>query len=108
MQYCVSTTNLLLQPELLLEVLKLGEEIDDLAGDAADDFDLGKILLDARRGLVLHIVQVHDFVLDVEVQLPAQEAAQVLVDEVVEGVAGGVAVQVRLKPACSRPSRRRP
>ena len=40
MQYCVSTTNRLLQPQLLLEVLELREEIDDLAGDVADDLDL--------------------------------------------------------------------
>ena len=57
-----------------------------------------KILLDARRGLVLDVVQVHDFVLDVEIQLPAQEMPQILVDEIVEGVAGGVAAQVRLQP----------
>ena len=62
-----------------------------------DHLDLGEVLLDARRGLVLDVVQVHDFVLDVEVELPAQEAAQVLVDEVVEGVASGVAVEMRLQ-----------
>jgi hypothetical protein len=39
---------------------------------------------------------VQDLVLDVEVQLTAQEAAQVLVDEVIEGVAGGVIVEVLL------------
>ena len=38
----------------------------------------------------LDVVQVHDFVLDVEVEFPTQEAAQVLVNEVVERVAGGV------------------
>ena len=57
-----------------------------------------RVLLDARRGLALHVVQVHHFVLDVEVQLPAQKAAEVLVDEVVEGVARGVALEVRLQP----------
>jgi hypothetical protein len=72
----------------------LREEVDDLAGDPADDLDLGEVLLDAGGGLVLDVVEVHDLVLDVEVQLPAQEAAEVLVDEVVEGVAGGVALEV--------------
>ena len=89
---------LFLQPQLLLEVLKLGKKVDDLARNHADDLDLGEVLLDARRGFVLHVVQVHDFVLDVEVQLPAEEGPEVLVDEIVEGVARGVALKVRLQP----------
>jgi len=72
----------------------LRKELDDLAGDAADDLDLGEVLLHPRRALALHIVEVHHLVLDVEVELPPQEAAQVLVDEVVEGVARGVAVEM--------------
>jgi hypothetical protein len=45
----------------------------------------------------------HDFVLDVEVQLPAQELAKVFVNEVVEGVASGVTTQVRLQPGVVGP-----
>ena len=99
---------LLLQPQLLLEVLELGEEVDDLACDLADDLDLGQILLDARRGLVLHVVQVHDFVLDVEVHLPAEKGPEVLVDEVVEGVARSVALEVRLQSRVVGPLAARP
>jgi hypothetical protein len=36
----------------------------------------------------------HHLVLDIEVQFAAQEAAKVLVDEIVEGVARGVALQM--------------
>ncbi len=42
----------------------------------------------------MHIVQVHDFVLDVEVQLALQETTQVFVDEVIGEVLGGVVAQV--------------
>ena len=66
---------LLLQPQLLLEIFELRKEVDDFARDPADDLDLGQILLDTRRGLVLDVVEVYDFVLDVEVQLTAEEGA---------------------------------
>ena len=89
---------LLLQPQFLLEILELSEEGDDLACDLADDLDLGEILLDARHRLVLHVVQVHDFVLDVEIEFPAQERPEILVDEVIEGIARGVAPEVCLQP----------
>jgi hypothetical protein len=85
---------LLLEPEFLLEILDLRQEVDDLVRDAADDLDLGKVLLHPRCGLVLYIIQVHDFILDVEVQFPPQELAQVLVDEVVKRVALGVVGEV--------------
>jgi len=45
---------------------------------------------------------VHDLVLDVEVEFATQEAAQVLVNEVVESVAGCVAAQVRLQTGVIR------
>ena len=89
---------LLLQPQFLLEVLELPEEVDDLAGDLADDLDLREVLLDTRRGLIFHIVKMYDFVLDEEVQLATEEGLEILVDEVVEGVASSVAPEVRLQP----------
>ena len=70
-----------------------------LLGDPADNLKLREILLDARRGFVLHVVQMHDFVLDVEVELPPEEGTEVLMDEVVKGVARGVALEVRLQSA---------
>ena len=66
-------------------------------GDAADHLDLAEVLLDFRGRLVFDVVQVHDFVLDVEVEFPPQKAAQVLVDEVVESVPGGVLREMLLK-----------
>lgn len=47
-----------------------------------------------RSGVRLHIVQVHDLVLDVEGEVPPQEAAQILVDEVIGGIFLGVGRQV--------------
>ena len=43
---------LLLQPQLLLEIFKLREEIDDLRPDAAYHLDLGEILLHTESGRV--------------------------------------------------------
>ena len=80
-----------------MKVLDLSQEFDNLVGDVADDLDLGKVLLHARCGLFLHIVQPHDLVLDIEVELPPEEAAQVFVDEVVEGVPSRVVKQVLVK-----------
>jgi len=66
---------LLFEPELLLEVLQLSDEGDYLAGDATDNLDLGEVLLNASGAIAIYIVQVHDLVLDVEVQLATQERA---------------------------------
>ena len=41
------------------------------------------------RGVV-EVIEVDDFVFDEEVQLPAEEAAEVLVDEIIKGIPGGV------------------
>jgi hypothetical protein len=82
------------QPELLLEILELGEELNNLSGDSADDANLRQVLLDARRLLVLDVVEVHDLILDVEIELATEECAQVLVDEVIERVAGGIPLEM--------------
>ena len=63
-------------------------------GDAAQHPDLAQVGFSDLEGGIVDVVEEQDFVLDVEVQLAAQEAAQVLVDEVVEGITGGVVVQV--------------
>jgi len=89
---------LLLPPQFLLEVFDLGEEVNDLQGDLADDLDLPEVLLHKGGRPVHEVVHLQDLVLEVEVQLPPEEAAQVLVDEVVEGVACRVAPEVRLQP----------
>src|SRR5205807_10556889 len=73
---------LLLKPELLLEVLKLGEEINDLASDTPDDFDLGKVLLNAHGCVLHHVVKMHHFILDIEINFSAQKITKVLVDKV--------------------------
>ena len=44
----------------------------------------------------------HDFVLDVKVQLAPEETAQILVDEVVRRVLGGVVAQVLFKQGALR------
>ena len=94
---------LLLEPEGFLEIFELGQEGDNLAGDPADDLDLGEVLFDAGRGFALDIVELHDLVLDIKIQFPAQKSAQVFVDEVVKRVAGDVAVQVGTQAAVVGP-----
>ena len=81
----------LLQPKPLLKVFKLRKEIDDLLRDHADDFNLGEILFHTWCGFVFYIVQMHDLVLDEEVKFPTQKPRQVLVNEIVKGVASGIA-----------------
>jgi len=97
----------LLEPEPLLEVLQLGEEVDQLAGDLPQDFDLCEVLLGLRHIGGLDVVQSHHLVLDVEVQFASQKAAQVLVDEVVHRVAGGVLTDVLCQQRSIRPFLRR-
>ena len=48
----------------------------------------------ARRVLGLDVVEVHDLVLDVEIEFAPEKAAEVLVDEIIEAVAGGVIAQM--------------
>ena len=46
------------------------------------------------HGLMFNIIQVHDFIFNVKIQLPAQEAAEVLVDEIIKLIPGGKFGQV--------------
>ena len=62
---------LLLEPELFLEILKLGQKVDQLARDLAQHLDFGQIAFDRRGFCVFNVIEAHDLVLDVEVQLPA-------------------------------------
>src|SRR5581483_9694647 len=84
------------------EVLDLRQEVDELVGDAADGLDLREVLLHAGGRFALDVVDVHHLVLDVEVELAPQEAAQVLVDEVVEGVPRSVVREVLLQERAVR------
>src|SRR5690606_38146399 len=73
------------------------QKIDDVVADALDEAHE----LKPTRGQLFtgrfQLVQVQNFVLQVEVQFPRQEALQVLVDEEVAGVAGGVLTQMMLQ-----------
>ena len=62
--------------------------------DGAKHFELGKIGLDRRGFGALDVIEAHDFVLDVEVQLPSEKCPQVFVDEVIHRVPSGVLVYV--------------
>ena len=85
----------LLQPQLFLKVFQLGQKVDQFHRNRPQALDHAKRLFNIGKGAgVLHIVQVHDFVLDVEVQLTPQKAAQVLVNEVIGGILCGVVTQV--------------
>ena len=53
-------------------------------------FDLAEVLLDSGHRVVFDVVEVHHLILDVKVEFSSQEASQVLMDEVVERVPGGV------------------
>ena len=85
---------LLLEPELLLEILQLLKEGDYLVGDTPYRFGLAEIVLDARGRLRFDVVQMHDLILDIEIKLAAQEAAEVFVCEIVECVAAGLIGQM--------------
>ena len=85
----------LFQPQFFLEVFQLGEEVDDVVRDAAQGLDEAQVAF--QRGEVggaLHIVEVHHFVFDVEIQLAPQETAEVFVNEVIGAVFGGVGGKV--------------
>jgi len=60
----------------------------------ADDFDLAEILLNPGGILIFYVIQVHDLILDEEIQFPAQEFTQIFVNEIVLAVAAGVIFQV--------------
>ena len=85
---------LLLEPEALLEVLELGEKVDDLAADVTGGPYAGEGPVEAGGVAALDVVEIQDVGVQVEVELAAEEAAEVLVDEVVEAVPGGVALEV--------------
>ena len=86
-----------LEPEPLLEVFELGEEVDDLVRHVADRAHAGEGAAEPGRVSGGQIVQVQHFALEVEVQLSTEEAGQVLVDEVVEAVLRRVALEVLLE-----------
>lgn len=50
--------------------------------------------LHASFAAITQIVQMHDFTLYIEIQLPRQEAQQVLVNEIAKSVLGNVPVQM--------------
>ena len=85
---------LLLEPEALLEVFQLGQEHDDPVADLPHGAQLRQRPFQTRRAAPVEVVRPQDFGIQVEVQLLPQETAQVVVDEVVETVLGGVAVEV--------------
>ena len=78
---------LLLQPELLLKLLKLSKEINDFVRDTPKGFHFSQILLNTRRAVGFNIVKEQHFVLDVKIKLITQELAQIFMDEVIERIA---------------------
>ena len=87
----------LLQPQFFLEILDLGEKINNDLTDALDGFHLGKVGLHAGFAAGVQILQMHDLTLDEEIQLARQKAVQILVDEIVEGVLRHIALQMLLQ-----------
>ena len=85
---------LLLEPEPLLELFELGEKGDDLVRHVPEGPYAGKRAAQSGRVAKGQIVEIEHFALEVEIELAVQEARQVLVDEVVEGVFRGVAFYV--------------
>ncbi len=83
-----------LQPQLLLKVLELCQKINQFPGNFPQNLQPGKIGLHHRGIGIADIIQPHDLVFDVKVQLPAQKAAQILVDEIIHGVPGCVLVDI--------------
>ena len=70
----------------------MGKESNQVQCNSAQSLNQAQVLFDVGKLLcILHVIKVHDFVFDVEVQLTSQKAAQILVDEVVGCVLGGVA-----------------
>jgi len=51
----------------LLKVFDLGQEGDDLAGDAPDDLKAGQVILNLAFTGLIDIVQAHDLVLQIEI-----------------------------------------
>ncbi len=90
---------LALLPEQLLEILNLGQEVDDLSADGLNQAHLLEPALRHVQAGIGDVVQVQHLVLQVEVQLAVEEPGQVLVNEEVGIVAGGVAPQVVLQVA---------
>src|SRR6185437_11753664 len=80
----------LLEPEVLLEVLKLSDKVNELVCNIAENTNTRQILLNFGRGSQVDIIKMHHFVLDEEIELPSKEAANILVDKIVESIARGI------------------
>src|SRR5687767_9810543 len=76
-QYPALMTSLLLE-EPFLEVFDLGEESDDIAPDPLHGTHHREPAVGALRPPRLQVIYVQNLVLEVEVQLPLQEALEVL------------------------------
>src|SRR5882762_6392781 len=61
-----------------------------------------QVLLDARRRFGLDIIEMHDFIFDEEIQLTPQESAEVLVDEVIEGISCSVVREMPIEQGAVR------
>ena len=85
---------LLLEPEPLLELLELRQEVDDLAADVADGPHARQGAVEPGGVALLQVVQVQHLGVQVQVERAAQEAAEVLVDEIVEAVLRRVTLHV--------------
>src|SRR5690606_7074364 len=93
----------LFQPEFFLEIFQLREKVDQVKRDGAQGLNLAQVLLDGSESFsVLHVIQMHDFVLDVKIQLVAQKTAEIFVNEIIGGVARGVLRQVFFKQGALR------
>ena len=85
-----------------MKVLQLRQKGDDLVRHLADGPRSRQRSVQPGRVPYRQIVQVQHFVFQVEVKLSAQETAQILVNEVVEGVLGSVDSQVLVQIRCVR------
>ena len=80
----------LLQPELFLEVFKLGQEVNELVPHMAGGAHAHQPTAEPVGVPQGQVLQVQHVGFEVQVQLPPQKAAQILVDEVIKAVLGRV------------------
>ena len=84
----------LLEPEFFLEILQLPQKVNQLPRNPPEHLQQHQIVLHCSDIAVLDVVKIHDLVLDVEIHLPAQKSAQILVDEIIRSVPRGILIQI--------------
>jgi len=72
----------------------LSQKVDQFARNFAQHPNLGQVAFHSRRIGIFDVIEAHHFILDVKIQLTAEETAQILVDKIIHGVAGRVLIDV--------------